>query len=94
MPDAWLIEERLGGTGRAARVVARRRIGTPERRRVAVCRPTGPAVVLGSTQSPDVVDADAAAVGGVAVVRRRSGGGAVLVTPEDPVWIDLWVPDG
>ena len=66
----------------------------PDGRRIAVCRPTGDAVVLGSTQSPDVVDADAAASSGVAVVRRRSGGGAVLVTREDPVWVDLWVPVG
>jgi lipoate-protein ligase A len=26
------------------------------------------------------------------VARRRSGGGAVLVTPDDPVWIDAWLP--
>jgi lipoate-protein ligase A len=61
---------------------------------VSVCRPVGPAVVLGSTQASDVVDAEAAEAAGLAVVRRRSGGGAVLVTPDDPVWIDVWVPVG
>ena len=35
-----------------------------------------------------------AARAGVEVVRRRSGGGAVLVDPDDPVWIDLVVPAG
>jgi lipoate-protein ligase A len=59
-----------------------------------VCRPTRPAIVLGSTQSSDVVDRAAAASAGLEVVRRRSGGGAVLVTPDDPVWIDVWVPAG
>jgi lipoate---protein ligase len=64
----------------------------PARRRVAVCRPTGRAVVLGSTQRPSVVDTVAAGAAGLEVVRRRSGGGAVLVTPDDPVWIDVWIP--
>ena len=66
----------------------------PDERRIAVCRPTAPAVVLGSTQSDAVVDARAAATGGLAIVRRRSGGGAVLVTPDDPVWVDAWIPSG
>lgn len=64
----------------------------PTRRRVAVCRPTARAVVLGSTQRPSVVDAEAARAAGLDVVRRRSGGGAVLVAPDDPVWVDAWVP--
>ena len=51
-------------------------------------------MVLGSTQPFEVVDAEAARTAGIEVVRRRSGGGAVLVTPDDPVWIDLWVPTG
>jgi lipoate---protein ligase len=50
--------------------------------------------VLGSTQASDVVDAEAAEAVGLAVVRRRSGGGSVLVYPDDPVWIDVWVPVG
>ncbi len=66
----------------------------PGVKRLAVCHPTQPAIVLGSTQSSDVVDADAAQVAGMDVVRRRSGGGAVLVTPDDPVWVDLWLPVG
>jgi len=50
--------------------------------------------VLGSTQPADTVDAATAEAAGLAVVRRRSGGGAVLVTADDPVWIDVWVPAG
>ena len=57
-----------------------------------MCRVSGPAVVLGSTQSPAVVDLARAEARGIEVVRRRSGGGAVLVAPDDPVWIDVWLP--
>lgn len=52
------------------------------------------AVVLGSTQPTDVVDARAAAAAGLEVVRRRSGGGAVLVGPGELVWLDAFVPAG
>jgi lipoate-protein ligase A len=55
--------------------------------RVEVLVPTVPALVLGSTQPDDGVDA-----GDLAVVRRRSGGGAVLVTPDDPLWVDVDLP--
>ncbi|MHB1584978.1 MAG: lipoyl protein ligase domain-containing protein [Acidimicrobiales bacterium] len=64
------------------------------RRRVVVRRADRPAIVLGSTQPEGVVDPAAAGAHGVAVVRRRSGGGAVHVQPDDPVWVDLWVPRG
>jgi lipoate-protein ligase A len=52
------------------------------------------AVVLGSTQPPQLVDAEAAAAAGVAILRRRSGGGAVHLQPGDPIWVDAWVPRG
>lgn len=55
---------------------------------------TGPSLVLGSTQGLDVVDGAAAARSGLAVVRRRSGGGAVLVRPGEVVWVDVFVPSG
>ena len=54
----------------------------------------GPALVLGSTQRAEIVDASAAEATGVAVVRRRSGGGAVLVGTGDVVWADVFVPAG
>ncbi len=51
-----------------------------------------PALVVGSTQSDDVVDHEAVEAAGVELVRRRSGGGAVLVEPGRTVWIDLDLP--
>jgi lipoate-protein ligase A len=62
------------------------------RRTVAVRRPFARSVVLGSTQRPSVVSAAAVSAAGVAVARRRSGGGAVLVSPGSTLWMDAWVP--
>ena len=53
-----------------------------------------PALVLGSTQDESVVDLDACGRAGVEVVRRRSGGGAVLLLPGEVTWIDVIVPAG
>ena len=58
------------------------------------CDPTDSAVVLGSRQVPETVDPDRCRAAGLAVVRRRSGGGAVILEPESVVWIDLVVPHG
>ena len=51
-----------------------------------------PALVLGSAQPEEHVDAGAAAAAGVDVVRRRSGGGAVLLVPGRVLWIDVVIP--
>ena len=55
---------------------------------------TGDALVLGSTQAESVVDMAACEAAGVAVVRRRSGGGVVLVGPGESAWVDVVVPMG
>jgi lipoate-protein ligase A len=51
-----------------------------------------PAIVLGSRQPIDVVDAAACRHHGVEIVRRRSGGGVVLLVPGATRWIDVVVP--
>ena len=61
---------------------------------VIVMHATSPAIVLGSAQPEEHVDLDAARREGVEVARRRSGGGAVLVTEEAVVWVDLILPSG
>jgi len=63
-------------------------------RRATVLLATQEALVLGSSQPLEQVDLRSCAAAGVGVVRRCSGGGAVLVGVEGPVWVDLAVPAG
>jgi len=63
-------------------------------RAVRILHPLDRALVLGSTQPDGCADHAACAAAGVEVVRRRSGGGSVLVQPGMVVWVDLWVPAG
>jgi len=53
---------------------------------------TEPAVVIGSAQPLLSVDSDADA--GVSIVRRHSGGGAVLLRPGEVLWADVYLPAG
>jgi lipoate-protein ligase A len=88
MPS-WRIEH---GAGDAAVFHAR---DLPIGQRVATFfRVDSPVLVLGSSQRVDSVDEDAASRLGIAIVRRRSGGGGVLLWPDEFVWLDLEVPLG
>jgi lipoate-protein ligase A len=61
---------------------------------VRVLSVVAPALVLGSTQQLRASAAPAVAGVEVEVVRRRSGGGAVLLRPGETVWVDVLVPAG
>jgi len=61
-------------------------------RRVVIRTVDRPVLVLGSAQRAEVVDRARASRSGVEVLRRRGGGGAVLVTPGAQVWADMWLP--
>jgi lipoate-protein ligase A len=61
---------------------------------VRLSRVRGRALVLGSTQDAALVDRGRAGSVAVDVVRRSTGGGAVLVDTDAQVWIDLWLPRG
>lgn len=86
----WTVRRVLGDAGS----LHRRPVPDPATRLVWVLEAVRPALVLGSTQATDLVDVEVARAFDVAVVRRRSGGGAVLVVPGNTVWIDVVVPAG
>jgi lipoate-protein ligase A len=50
--------------------------------------------VIGSSQPASDVDAGAAGRRGIDVVRRKTGGGAVLVGPGQAAWVDFVIPAG
>lgn len=68
--------------------------GAPAEPLVWRCEPADAAIVLGSRQRPDLVDLDVCRAAGLDVVRRRSGGGAVLLRPGAAIWIDAVLPHG
>jgi lipoate-protein ligase A len=63
-------------------------------RRVIVRSVRQPTLVLGSTQPETLVDVTAVRAAGVEVVRRRSGGGVVLLQPGRVMWLDVVLPAG
>jgi len=53
---------------------------------------TSSALVLGSSQRTEQIDRAACERAGTEIVRRRSGGGAVLLQPGDAMWVDVLLP--
>lgn len=90
MRGAWGVEAHQGS---AAEFHARA-VEEPARRALWWSSVDRPALVLGSAQRPQVADAPAVAAAGVELVRRHSGGGAVLLVPGEVVWADVIVPAG
>ncbi len=87
---SWVIERLTGSAGG----FHARELPTPVERLVSVLEVTRPALVLGSAQPETDVDVIALARHDVELVRRRSGGGAVLLVPGETVWIDIVLPRG
>lgn len=52
-----------------------------------------PALILGSSQTTELIHPDATAAGWE-ICKRRSGGGLVVLRPHDHVWIDVFIPRG
>ena len=90
LTQPWAVEERFGRAVDLFSAGSWEQIDSPTLRVLKVSAPT---MVVGSSQSLDVVDLEACAAGGVDVVRRRSGGGAVWLD-DDMIWVDVFVPAG
>jgi lipoate-protein ligase A len=84
----WAVERRRGAAG----ALHERPLGPDVVRAVVVLEPEKSALVLGSTQREADADEAALAARGVELVRRRSGGGAVLLVPGDTLWVDVELP--
>lgn len=90
MPESWQFQN----TGLP---VAEFHSATHPGRRAVWCHvwsETESVLVLGSTQRFSVVNEVALERQNIMLVRRQSGGGAVLLEPESAVWIDVFLPAG
>ena len=63
-----------------------------DRRTARFINVTGNALVLGSSQNPDQVDNESLNRLGAELVIRRSGGGAVFLSPNGQLWVDIAIP--
>ena len=86
---SWMVE-RLHGAVSDLLEVAEPPEGTPRLARMHTV--DRPGLVLGSTQKLTAADQNQASTAGAEVLRRRSGGGAVLLAPGGQVWVDFFVP--
>lgn len=82
----WVVERHRGGAQELHDLDP-----NPGGRRLWVHEVDRPAVVLGSTQRIEGIEARVEALG-MELVRRRSGGGAVTLFPGEQVWIDVVLP--
>ena len=90
-PASWPARSGVGTTGPAAALHARDpRSGNADDLGGSTSTVAGARARI--EPADDVVDSRACARAGVDVVRRRSGGGAVLLVPGPVVWFDVIVP--
>ena len=94
---AWTVAVRRGSAA-DLHAASADSVAAPAVRTVVVNEVESPALVLGSTQRPELLRAEvraAAAAGtGPSVVQRRSGGGLVPLAPGAQLWVDVVVPAG
>ena len=88
MARPWAVEREVG----SAAAFHVRELPEPVHRSISVLEVDRPTLVLGSTQAPSVADGAALSEARVDLVRRRSGGGAVLLVPGETLWVDAVIP--
>lgn len=81
----WLVEHRSG----TAQELLLEAGEDSMARRVSFLHVVKPALVLGSAQSATGFDSEALYRAGIDLVRRRSGGGGVLLVPDQTLWVDV-----
>ncbi|MGH9057019.1 MAG: lipoyl protein ligase domain-containing protein [Acidimicrobiales bacterium] len=89
----WRVVRQRGPAAELHRSSAAMAAAPAPARTLRLLRAEAPALVLGSAQPVSDVDVEAADAAGVAVARRRSGGGAVLVE-SGILWADFLLPAG
>lgn len=98
IPRPWATEVVVGPASvlhaSSADLVSSAAASSATGRRIRILEADAPAVVLGSGQPDHHVDRARADALGMAVVRRPSGGSAVLVGPGQVLWVDVIVPVG
>jgi len=85
---AWVYERKHGAVGALHGL----EVPSPARRLVWELDAAADALVIGSAQHLSDEAARACEDAGVEVVKRHSGGGAVLVRPGEIVWLDVILP--
>jgi len=88
LPGGWSVERVVGDAD------ALHHADVPARRLVRFGEVAAPAAVLGSTQAGELIRSDALERSGRQLVRRRSGGGVVLLDPGRQLWCDVVIPHG
>jgi lipoate-protein ligase A len=89
-PSGWAVERFRGSAGD----FHARDLPRPVARTVWCFDVERTTLVLGSTQPDADVDRAALHAADVDLVRRRSGGGAVLLVPGQVAWVDVVLPPG
>jgi lipoate-protein ligase A len=87
---AFAVEYRHGAPGDLAALG----LPSPVGRLLRWCHPDRAAIVLGRAEVVAHLNLDEAQAAGLPVVRRPSGGAAILVRPGDLVWADVIIPAG
>lgn len=59
---------------------------------ISLFTPTRDAIVLGSTQERSLLNETACLTHDVEIVKRRSGGGLVLLSADSTLWVDVEIP--